>query len=180
MHKLWRRLSSACMIIMALGGCAGPDQRLADFAQVANQQQAEQNQQAAELQQTVAEAHRELLEAEAASRAEWSALQQDLRDDQALVAQQRDALELERQTIARERREDSATAGALVTVGLIIACLAPLFVAGAALVGLFTEPRQGETSLVLVEELVGRSPLGLAGPSAAPALPDATVPRSSS
>ncbi len=141
-------------LLLLLGGCGGPDQRLAEFARESNQQQAAQSERVATANVETAHASRRLIEADAQARAELIALQHDLRSDQADVGRQRDRLEAERQTIARERQHDSAMAGGLVTLGLLIACLAPLVLAAASLAGLFIEPTDEELSDVLVDELV--------------------------
>lgn len=81
-------------------------------------------------------------------------LQHSLRQDQAEIGQHRDALEAERKAIASERRTDSAIGSGLVILGLILACLSPLVLAGISLLGLWREPTREEEGQVLVEELV--------------------------
>ncbi|HTN75333.1 MAG TPA: hypothetical protein VL096_08805, partial [Pirellulaceae bacterium] len=107
----------------------------------------------AEANRLMAESHEQLLEADAQSRTELIALQQDLRSDQAEVGRLRDGLEAERREISRERRTDSATGAGLVTLGIMIVCLSPLLLAAASLLGLFSEPKDAEIGVVLVDKL---------------------------
>ena len=137
---------------LMLAGCS-KDERLAEFAQQATFEQAEQNERVAEANRLVAASHEQLIEADAKSRTELVALQRDLRGDQAEVGRLRDQLEIERREIVAERRTDSATGSGLVTLGLMIACVSPLLLGAAALYGLFTEPKDTEISVVLADEL---------------------------
>jgi hypothetical protein len=139
------------VVVAASGGCDDEDERVARIAQTANQQQAEQNAAIAENTRVVAEGSKRLVEAESQSRQEMIALQRDLRSDQAELGRQRDALEKDRQQQEASRRRDSLLAPAIVTLGLLIACIAPLIVAGFALVGLYIEPTHEESEVVLTQ-----------------------------
>lgn len=156
---MYRRIVAVCVLAaeVMLIGC-GKDERLAEFAQQATSEQAEQNERIAEANRLVAESHEQLIEADAKSRTELVALQRDLRGDQAEVGRLRDELEVERREIVAERRTDSATGSGLVTLGLLIACLSPLLLGAAALYGLFTEPKDTEISVVLADELARTEP----------------------
>lgn len=151
---MYRRIVAACMLVagLMLAGCS-QDERLAEFAQQATHEQAQQNERVAEANRLVAESHERLIEADARSRTELVALQQDLRSDQAEVGRLRDELEVERREIVDERRTDSATGSGLVALAVMIACLSPLLLGAAALFGLFTEPKDTEISFVLADEL---------------------------
>ena len=138
-----------CLIM----GCGAPDEQWAKFAQQAAQEQAAQNKRVAEASRLVAQSQERLIEADAQSRAELIALQQDLRGDQVEVGRLRDNLEVERRQIAQQRRLDSATGAGLVTLGLLLVCLAPLLLAAASLLGLFAEPKAAEIGVVLADEL---------------------------
>lgn len=159
------------VVVVSLVGCGGGDDRLAELASQVTQEQAQQNQRLADASKAIAQGSKQLVEADAHARRDVIQLQQDLRQDQSYIGHQRDALEVERKAIARERRTDSAIGSGLVILGLVAACLAPLILAGIALLGLWREPTQEEEGHILVEELthtfVGEQP------SHPPALPPA-------
>ena len=142
----------------ASGGCGGSDERLAALAQTTTQQQAEQNVTMAETTRAVTEGSKALVEAEARARQELIVLQQDLRGDQAELGRQREVLEQQREALDQRRRTQAATerresllAPAIVTLGLLLACIAPLIVAGFSLVGLYIEPTHEEGEALLTE-----------------------------
>lgn len=139
------------VLVGAMSGCGGDDERLVRLAEQANQQQAEQNAAMAENTRAVAEGSKALIEAETQSRNELIFLQQDLREDQAELGRQRDVLDHARRSQAAAERRESLLAPTIVTLGLILACLAPLIVAGFALVGLYVEPTREESEVVLTE-----------------------------
>ena len=132
-------------------GCDGENEQLAAMAQQSTYQQAQQNAAMAENSRVVAEGSKALIEAEKQSRQEMISLQQDLRGDQAELGRQRDALERERRLQAATERRESLLAPALVTFGLLLACVAPLIVAGFSLVGLYIEPTREEGEALLTE-----------------------------
>jgi len=141
------------VVLAGLVGCGGGDDRLADLASQVTHEQAQQNQRLADASKAIAQGSKQLVESDADARRDVIQLQQDLRQDQAQIGHQRDALEVERKAIARERRTDSAIGSGLVILGLIVTCLAPLILAGIALLGLWGQPTQEEESHILVEEL---------------------------
>ena len=116
---------STVLAIVSLGGC-GKDERLAQFAREAADRQAAQNREMSRLNREVAQGTKRLVEADAQSRTELVALQQDLRADQTEVNHGRDRLEAERKEIAAQRNRDPVVANAIDGVGLIVACLVPL------------------------------------------------------
>jgi hypothetical protein len=148
------RIVWSMLLIGIVVGCGSSDERLANFAEEATKEQAAQNQRAAETNRAVARSHEQLLEADAQSRKELIALQHDLRADQAQVGQLRDELEVERRAIAKERRTDSAAGAVIAALVVMIACLSPLVLAAASMLGLFFEPRDGEVTVVAADELV--------------------------
>ena len=107
----------------------------------------------ADASKAIAQGSKQLVDADADARREVIKLQLDLRHDQAAIGQQRDALEAERKAISRERITDSAIGSGLVVFGFVLACLAPLVLAGISLVGLWKEPTQEEEGDVLIEAL---------------------------
>jgi len=140
-------------LVASLAGCQDPDPRLGQLASEAMHEQGQQNQRIAEGSRAIAEGGRQLVAADAQARRELIDLQQGLRQDQTEVARQRDTLEAERKSVARERRTDSAIRSSLLLGGLILACLAPLVLAGFALVGIWREPTREEEGQILVEQL---------------------------
>lgn len=122
-------------ILPILIGCAhDPDQRLAKLAEQSLTTQARQNEQLAEQSQRIADASRDLVAADAQARQETieaqAKLQTALQTDRAIIDEQRDALEQERQAIARARQRDPILAAAIGSLGLLMACAMPLLLAG--------------------------------------------------
>jgi hypothetical protein len=164
------------LLVTSLVGCSDPDSRLGELALQVTHEQAQQNQRIAEGSKVLAQGSQQLVEADAKARRELIDLQQALRQDQSTVAQQRDALEAERKDIANHRRfESSFTAGAVI-LGVLLACLAPLILAGISLMGLWRDTTREEEGEVLIGELAQSL---VAGPgSQHEALPEAsTQPR---
>ena len=149
-------------VILVVGptiGCQNDDARIAEMAQRQADREAEHSRQMAQLQQQVAEGSRHLVEADADTRKELTELQRDLRNDQATVGQQRDALEAERRQITAERRWDSVVGPAITGAAILIACILPLILCVMALRGLrHPEEPNGVLAEILVEELVAERP----------------------
>ena len=141
----------AIVLVAASSGCAGEDERLARLAQTTNQQQTDQNVAMAENTRAVAEGNRALIESENQSRQELVAFQRDLRSDQAELSRQRESLDRERRSQAAAERRDSLLAPVIVTLGLLLACIAPLIIAGFSLLGLYIEPTREEGEALLTE-----------------------------
>jgi hypothetical protein len=153
-------------------GCS-EDQRLAEMAQDATERQAEQNQEMARLNQDIAENNRCLIQADAESRKEVLQVQRELigrdeqgrrelnalqRDTQAGIRQERSSLDRqheelddERKEIAQQRNRDPIVAAAVTSLGVVLACLAPIVL---AVYLLRTVNRQEPTDAELAELLV--------------------------
>jgi hypothetical protein len=138
---------------IGLAGCDSPDQRVADMAQQFTKEQARQNQRVAEGQRAIAKGTEQLVAADAKARQDLVHLQRDLRQDQADVGKQRDKLEDERKLIASQRQSESRAGAFYVGAAIFVACLAPLVLAGCALLGLWRAPTPEEEGTILVEEL---------------------------
>ncbi|MDF1845507.1 MAG: hypothetical protein P1U77_29210 [Rubripirellula sp.] len=131
-------------LLAAIGCSKSPDyrdQRLAEMAQQTVSEQVKQNDRMADQAEAVvaeshqlAEAAKELVERDAEARRELIAAQQELttqlNDQQSAVDAGRQQLEQDRREIAEQRHRDPIIAAAISNFGLIIACLAPLCVAG--------------------------------------------------
>ena len=169
------------LALASLPGCKDPDSRLGELASQVTHEQAEQNNRVSEGSRAVAQGSQHLVEADAQARRELIELQHSLRQDQAEIGNHRDALEAERRAIASQRRTDTAIANGLVILGMILACLAPLILAGMSLWGLWRASTPEEEGQILVEELVNilaepTDPYGLGLPEAqtgSPRLPSA-------
>ena len=152
--------------VLLTAGCSSQDERLARFAERAAERQAEQNRRMAELQQEVAEGSRELVEADAQSRVEFTALHKDLQAERGEVGRQRDALEEERRDIAARRVTDPLVAAAVTDAGLLIACVLPLVLCWHLLRrSERDDPADALVAEVLLADLVAERPLLLAPPS---------------
>ncbi|MFO0905707.1 MAG: hypothetical protein U0939_22055 [Pirellulales bacterium] len=176
----------AVVAVATLVGCGGPpDGTAARLAERVTHEQAEQNQRVAEAMQQLTQGNRELIVAEGRARQEILTFQRELRLDQAEVARQRNALERERRQIASQRLLDSQAASALTAIGMLLACLAPLALAAATLLGLWRPTSHDEVAEVVVEHWATQlsslppastTPLPrepLIGPPAVPLLPPA-------
>ena len=151
--KNLRVLAVVAAVLAVLPGCNKPDGRVADMAQQVTHEQAEQNQRVAEGSKAVAEGSKQLVEHDAKARREIVQLQQDLRQDQTEVGNQRDKLEDERKLIAGQRVQESRAGALCVGFAIILVCLAPLVLAGMSLIGLWKSSTREEEREVLVEEL---------------------------
>ena len=167
----------SCLLALTLAGCTDENARVAEMAREAANRQAEQNRQMSDLQRQVAEGTKRLVEAEAKARSELTSLQRDLQQSQAEVGHQRDLLEGERRDIADHRHRDPIIAAAIMDIGLALACLLPLLLAGYALYCL-RDPGQTDVAMteVLVQELVADKPLLLPPPDSIPPTSERRAP----
>jgi hypothetical protein len=165
---------AALTILSVLAGCNPPDQRLVDFAEQANQQQARQSEQVARQSREVAAAARDLVEQDAAARRELLEAQvqsqQQFREQQAVIEQARGQLHAERREAALAVVQAPVIAQALVTVAGILAALLPLLVTAYALRRL---PETGAAEELLTEALLE----DLAALPTAPSVSDPTASR---
>lgn len=122
-------------ILMTITGCGSTsDERLVSLAEKSSSEQARQNERMAEQSTQVAEASKHLVEADSQARRELiranSSMQADIEFARANLDSQRDLLESERCEIAQQRQRDPVIAEAIGAVGLTLACLLPLLLAG--------------------------------------------------
>ena len=117
------------LLATTIVGCPDSDGRLVEMAKEHEKSQAEQSQQMARMQHEVAEGSKKLIEADGKARENLTALQHDLRSDQAEIGHQRDKLENDRREVAAQRRLDPIVAAAIMDVGIGLACLVPLTLA---------------------------------------------------
>ncbi len=147
-----RHILIVSIVLVLMVGCSS-DARLGDLAQQVTHEQAVQNQRMAESTEKIAHGSQQLVAADAAARRELIEMQNALRQDQAELAKQRDALEIARAKIAQDRLTDSQVANVIIAVGVLFAAVAPLVLAGISLIGLWREPTREEEGHVLIEEL---------------------------
>ncbi len=123
------------MTLLLVAGCADSrDERLAKLAQQALSEQSEQNKRLAEQSKQIAEAARRLVEGDAEARKDLLAAQKqlssELHSERVNLDRQREEIEQERRSIAAQRHRDPVIAQAIGAVGLTLACLLPLLLAG--------------------------------------------------
>jgi TolA-binding protein len=145
-RALW--IVTAAILLVVVASCDEEDERLARFAAESTRQQAEQNREMAQLNREVAQSHQELI-----------GLQHNLEEQQVQVNQQRDHLEAERREIAKLRHRDPIIAAAISNVGLVLACLLPLALAGYLLYCLRGRSDDEAVGELLIEELTTDRPL---------------------
>jgi TolA-binding protein len=141
----------ATILLLAMVSCEdNGDERLAWYAQESTRQQAEQNREMAQLNREVAQAYQELI-----------GLQHNLEEQQVQLNDQRDQLESERRAIASHRHRDPIIAAAISNVGLVLACLIPLALAGYLLYCLRDRSDDEAVGELLIQELTSDQPLVL-------------------
>ena len=155
-------LLPAILLIGLIVGCG--DERPVKTPNGPNAHQAEHNQRDAELQKLLAEGSKRLIEADAQSRDKFLAMQDHLRADQA-------ALEADRREIAAQRNRDPIVAASIERVGLWLACLMPLVLAGYLVWAMRHTASQDDAIVAefLVADAVAKHPL-LLGPPPEPGL----------
>jgi hypothetical protein len=142
-------------ILIALAGCDPPDQRMVDFAKEANQQQARQSEQVARQSREIASAAHDLVEQDAAARRELletqARHQEQFREQQEVIDQQRAQLHAERRDSAQAAVRDPVIAQAVIAMASILAALLPLLITVYALRRL---PETGAAEELLMDALL--------------------------
>jgi hypothetical protein len=156
--------------LLVTAGCGSSgDERLVVMAQKNIAEQARQNERMAEQSIQIAEASKRLVEADSQARQEMLQAQAALQDEIQLarnnVDRQRDLLESERREIADQRHRDPIVAESSGAVGLGIACLLPLVLAGYIVHCLRRNMESDEAlSELLITEIAGEQPGVLMSP----------------
>lgn len=150
-RALW--IVAVAIFLAVAAGCEEEDERLAQFAEESTRQQAGQNREMSQLNREVAHTHKELV-----------SLQHDLEEQQAEVNRQRDQLEVERRELAKQRHRDPIIAAAISNVGLVLACLIPLALAGYLLYCLRSQQDDPVVTELLIEEMTSEQPTLLPPP----------------
>jgi hypothetical protein len=141
------------LLLLSNSGCQQKDQQIAEMTERLITEQSHQNQLVSEAHGNLAEGSKLLVEADANARRELAQIQGKVREDLAVIAQRQDILEAERKAIAMERRQESLVTSSLLTFGILLACLAPLVLAGFALLTLNRTPVDDEQAEILLTEL---------------------------
>jgi hypothetical protein len=144
---------AVAIFLLVMTSCDEDDERLAQFAAESVRQQAEQNREMSQLNREVAQSHQDLI-----------GLQQNLEEQQVGVNHQRDQLESERHEIAKQRHRDPIIAAAINNVGLVLACLIPLGLAGYLLYCLRNQKDDPIVTELLIEEITSDQPTLLPSP----------------
>jgi len=163
-----KKMSPMKLIVMAAlfltAGCSeSRDERLVVMAEKNIAEQVRQNERMAAQSVQIAEASKRLVEADSQARQEMlqaqAALQDEIQGARNNVDRQRDLLESERREIADQRYRDPIVAESIGAVGLTIACLLPLMLAG-YVVHCLRHTVDGDEALseLLVMELAGEQP----------------------
>jgi hypothetical protein len=143
-------------------GCKDEKRQLAELAERSMERQAMQNEWMARLQQEVAQGSRQLVEADAAARQAATDMQGRLQAERAEVNRQRDLLSAERGQVEARRLRDPLIASAVMQVGIVLACIAPLALCWL----LLRRPAEPASDMViaetLLEDMVAPRPLLLA------------------
>jgi hypothetical protein len=163
-----KKMSPMKLIVMAAlfltAGCGeSRDERLVVMAEKNIAEQVRQNERMAEQSIQIAEASKRLIEADSQARQEMlqaqAALQEEIQLARNNVDRQRDLLESERREIADQRHRDPIVAESIGAVGLGIACLLPLVLAGYIVHCLRRNMDSDEAlSELLIMEIAGEQP----------------------
>jgi ABC-type transport system involved in cytochrome bd biosynthesis fused ATPase/permease subunit len=136
------RIVSFLILFVTIPGCLKNDPQLTTW----QEQQVEHIEQQAAQNTAAAKA---LVEADAQARQDLTALQHDLQIERAEVGRQRDALEVERKTLAAERQRAPIIAAAIQRVGFLALAVLPLL-----LCWLLLRAPHGDPSATELEELL--------------------------
>jgi hypothetical protein len=153
------------MTLLLAAGCADSgDERFRQLAQQALYEQSEQNKRLADQSRQIAEASRRLVEGDAAARKDLLEAQQqltsELHSERASLDRQREEMEQERRNIAAQRHRDPLIAQTISAVGLTLACLLPLLLAGYVIYSLNRSSDDSDAlSELLIMELTADQPL---------------------
>ena len=135
------QLCTMMIVILSATGCKeDKDDRLVRKSEQHERRQAEQTQQANKL-------HREV-----------TAMQREVQVERTAIGQQRDQLETDRRSLAKERRYDSLVATASRNDGLWLASLLPLAIAWLLLRELDSRGSEQAIVEVMLEDLVADKP----------------------
>ena len=151
-------------LLLAVGCADSGDERFRQLAQQALYEQSEQNKRLAEQSKQIAEASRRLVEGDAAARKDLLEAQKqltsELHTERASLDRQREEMEQKRRDIAAQRHRDPIVAQTISVVGLTLACLLPLLLAGYVVYSLNrSNDDNNALSELLIMEMTADQPL---------------------
>ena len=164
------------LVILLASGCSSDDSRVAEVATAAADRQAEQSLEMAKTHGHLTQGAQNLAESVGRSQESLITIQKDLETQQAEIGRQRDRLELERQTIASQRRADPVIANAILQIGLLLACLLPLTICWYLLPRTDAKESDALVAEALIEDLTSSEPKLLPGPLPIPTEPRGLLP----
>lgn len=138
-------------LVPGTGGGCKTSHFPSDIATQSADRQARQNERMAEIHKVLAAGAKRLVEADALARGELIALQHKVQAEQVLIDEQRDALEVERRIVARQRRIDSALPAIVRSCAMVALAVAMVGFCWSLLFGLRTHD---DTESVLGELLI--------------------------
>ncbi|PQO40371.1 hypothetical protein DTL21_00060 [Bremerella cremea] len=160
-------LSCIALILVTLAiGC--DEDELLELAKRHNLSEAERSRLMAELHGKVAEGSSEMVASDAVARKELVTLHREVQAERAEFGKQRDALELDRKEIAAERKRDSLTASAILSLGTLAGCLAPLAICWYLLRSPLGESNDSEVAELLLSDVIAAQPVLLNRPETNP------------
>ena len=165
MRNLSPGMAMLMMILLLAMGCADSgDERLRQLAQQALYEQSEQDKRLAEQSKQITEASRRLVEGDAAARKDLLEAQKqltsELHTERASLDRQREEMEQERRNIAAHRHRDPLIAQTISTLGVTLACLLPLLLAGYVIYALNRSSDENDAlSEMLIMEMTAYRPL---------------------
>lgn len=139
-------LQALVPLVLLLAGCG--DERVVKVAREADDRQAKQNEQIARV-----------VNEETAFRQQAAKLQNDLRADQAVIAQQRDQLEIERKQLASQREWAAFYTPLLETIGVVAVVVAVLGYCSFVVVYGLRRGGDHEMNELLLDDLVSHQPV---------------------
>lgn len=153
-------------LVVFSAGC--DEDELLELAKRHNLSEQERNRLMAELHGKVAEGSKEMVASDAVARKELVTLHREVQAERAEFGKQRDALERDRKELAAERKRDSLTASAILTLGTLAACLAPLVICGYLLRTPPSEADDSQVAELLLSDVIAAQPVLLERPDANP------------
>ena len=164
-----RTSTISCIGLILLAFAIGCDEdELLELAKRHNLSEQERNRLMAQLHEKVAAGSREMVAADAIARKELMTLHREVQAERAEFGKQRDALEVDRKEIAAERNRDSLTASAILKLGTLAACLAPLIICWYLLRSPSGDVNDSQVAELLMHDVVAAQPVLLQRPDTNP------------
>jgi len=158
-----------CIVLFLMAFAIGCDEEeLLELAKRHNLSEQERSRLMAELHGKVAEGSSEMVASDAVARQEMMTLHREVQSERAEFGKQRDALELDRKELAAERKRDSLTASAILSLGTLAACLTPLAICWYLLRSPSGESDDSQVAELLLSDVIAAHPVLLQRPDTNP------------